>query len=374
MSNSKHDVVALSIPYDIHTSAVKLGLREYGTELIPLYFSSFPYNSTIEFGTNAEGRSHLDIDGMNLITGSRPFVLWGRRRGLIQPLEGVDPKDEKVAADHLNRLVESIAFDLSSRAILAVNDQRFFQPTELSKLLQLSMASHIGLNLPETLITNSPDRIHEFFNTSDGPFVGKSLGPAVWREDGTTHLSVTAFITEAGLPSDNLLRSAPVILQKAVPKAYEIRANVMGSFVQAVRIDSPDPNGEHIDWRVNQNDNKVSPINLPHQVEEKLVALMRSLNLVFGAVDLIVQPDGTHVFLEVNQMGQFLWVEEQCPEVHVLDAFCQFLCSASVDFTGPVHPPKVFFPEIRAAAWKWSKADGDRRGFSLEEFEKRHPY
>jgi biotin carboxylase len=36
---------------------------------------------------------------------------------------------------------------------------------------------------------------------------------------------------------------------------------------------------------------------------------MRDLELVFGAVDLRVTPDGEFVFFEVNPQGQFLFVE-----------------------------------------------------------------
>jgi glutathione synthase/RimK-type ligase-like ATP-grasp enzyme len=32
--------------------------------------------------------------------------------------------------------------------------------------------------------------------------------------------------------------------------------------------------------------------------------------LEFGAIDLIRQPDGKYVFLEINGNGQFLWAEE----------------------------------------------------------------
>jgi hypothetical protein len=38
------------------------------------------------------------------------------------------------------------------------------------------------------------------------------------------------------------------------------------------------------------------------------LALMDRLGLVFGSIDMIVTPDGEHVFLEVNPNGQFDWV------------------------------------------------------------------
>jgi hypothetical protein len=42
--------------------------------------------------------------------------------------------------------------------------------------------------------------------------------------------------------------------------------------------------------------------------------------------------DGNWYFLEINEMGQFLWIENLCPQERYLEAFIQFLfglCRAS---------------------------------------------
>jgi hypothetical protein len=59
---------------------------------------------------------------------------------------------------------------------------------------------------------------------------------------------------------------------------------------------------------------------------------MRSLGIVFGCFDFIVTPAGEHVFLEVNPMGQFLWIEEAQPEIRLLAPFVDFLLSRRRDF------------------------------------------
>jgi D-alanine-D-alanine ligase-like ATP-grasp enzyme len=38
---------------------------------------------------------------------------------------------------------------------------------------------------------------------------------------------------------------------------------------------------------------------------------MQRMNLCFGSLDFIVTPEGEHVFLEVNPVGQFGWIVEQ---------------------------------------------------------------
>ena len=37
---------------------------------------------------------------------------------------------------------------------------------------------------------------------------------------------------------------------------------------------------------------------------------MEILGLVYGALDFIVTPDNRWIFLEINCMGQYLWIEE----------------------------------------------------------------
>ena len=36
---------------------------------------------------------------------------------------------------------------------------------------------------------------------------------------------------------------------------------------------------------------------------------MRKLNLIYGAVDLRLTPEGEYVFLEINPSGQYLFIE-----------------------------------------------------------------
>ena len=46
-------------------------------------------------------------------------------------------------------------------------------------------------------------------------------------------------------------------------------------------------------------------------VAHRVHALMRRMGLCFGSLDFIVTPEGEHVFLEVNPVGQFGWIAEQ---------------------------------------------------------------
>jgi hypothetical protein len=49
---------------------------------------------------------------------------------------------------------------------------------------------------------------------------------------------------------------------------------------------------------------------LPQTVEEKLLKLMAHFQLNYGALGLILTPEGRYIFLEINPVGEFFWLEQ----------------------------------------------------------------
>jgi glutathione synthase/RimK-type ligase-like ATP-grasp enzyme len=66
------------------------------------------------------------------------------------------------------------------------------------------------------------------------------------------------------------------------------------------------------------------PYELPREVEEKILRLMDYFVLNYGAIDIIVTPDGRHVFLEINSVGEFFRLED-CSGLLVSDAIADVL-------------------------------------------------
>lgn len=51
------------------------------------------------------------------------------------------------------------------------------------------------------------------------------------------------------------------------------------------------------------------PYQLPQSIEAKLLELMKKLGLNYGAIDLILTPNNEYVFLEINPVGEFFWLD-----------------------------------------------------------------
>jgi glutathione synthase/RimK-type ligase-like ATP-grasp enzyme len=158
------------------------------------------------------------------------------------------------------------------------------------------------------VITNDPQEVRSFLARADGPVVYKAHSQTLNLEPGKA--LYTGIVSEQSLRQLDLIQTSPGIFQKYVPKAYEVRATVVGDRIFAVRIDSQANPETAIDWRRRPFDVD-KPIELPADIQAKTHALMRAFGLNYGAFDFIVTPDGRHVFLEVNPAGQYLWVEAE---------------------------------------------------------------
>jgi glutathione synthase/RimK-type ligase-like ATP-grasp enzyme len=84
----------------------------------------------------------------------------------------------------------------------------------------------------------------------------------------------------------------------------------VGSQVFTAAIHSQDHESTRLDWRRDSSEQvSFEAYDLPSNIEDKLLRLVGKLGLVFGAVDMIVTPDGSYTFLEINPSGQFGFVE-----------------------------------------------------------------
>lgn len=140
----------------------------------------------------------------------------------------------------------------------------------------------------------------------------------------------TALLNDESLV-DETLRFTPGIFQELIPKAYEVRLTMIGRQAFAAKIHSQDTVTGRLDWRRAYNELRFEPVDLPLFVEQQCASLLEHLGLVFGCLDFIVTPEGEHIFLEVNEMGQFLFVERYS-HIPLLDAFVSFLIQGRSDF------------------------------------------
>jgi glutathione synthase/RimK-type ligase-like ATP-grasp enzyme len=176
------------------------------------------------------------------------------------------------------------------------------------KALQLAEASQAGLKIPRTLISNDPDRAATFVDGLGGAecAIKPLIAIGVTDEHGY-RLPLTTTLP-AGHPLESI-QLAPTMLQPYVDKAFELRCVVIGDKIFAAKLDSQADEKSRIDWR--GGDPAHEPFTLPDHVVTSIHRLMRSFELNFASLDMIVTPEGEYVFLELNPNGQWLWLEHE---------------------------------------------------------------
>ena len=197
-----------------------------------------------------------------------------------------------------------------------------------NKQLQLKIAQKIDLDIPRNLTTNNPEAVREFAQACEEGMIVKMLSSfAIYDEEGQEKVVFTNRVKPEELENLEGLHLCPMTFQEQIPKALELRTTIVGDQVFTAAIDSQSNQKARDDWRrqglVMVKDWK--PYELPADVTEKLLKLMRYFGLNYGALDLILTPDGHHVFLEINPVGEFFWLECYPPHFPIFQAIADLL-------------------------------------------------
>ncbi|HVG33984.1 MAG TPA: hypothetical protein VM911_12925 [Pyrinomonadaceae bacterium] len=199
-----------------------------------------------------------------------------------------------------------------------------------NKQLQLQVARSLGLEIPRTLTTNDPAAVHAFARSCQSGIVTKMLSSFAVYEEGRELVVFTNPVKPEDLTDLSGLRLCPVTFQEMIPKALELRATVVGRRIMSASINSQASERAAHDWRRDglRMIQDWQPYELPREVQEKILRLMDYFVLNYGAIDIIVTPDGRHVFLEINPAGEFYWLERYCG-LPIADAIADLLLQHS---------------------------------------------
>ncbi|MDY7225630.1 MvdC/MvdD family ATP grasp protein [Hyalangium rubrum] len=346
-------VLLLSQPDDIHAAAVAEALARKGVESLLLHTSDFPTRAT-ETVRFQQGQRSVRLRGPGLELAEHSIgVVWNRRPTLVIDEERIHPADHDFVELGCDTFRRSLLDTLAPEAFW-VNPQRAVERS--SKLRQHQFALDVGLEVPDTLYTNDPAEIRAFLREHGGQVVYKPFKMTAWRDDAKHYMTFTSLLTEAQLVEDELLSVVPGIYQARVDKAYELRVTMMGHRALTARVRSQETRTGQLDWRKAYGELRMEPFALPTAVLERCKALMRRLDIVFGCFDFIVRPDGRYVFLEVNQAGQFLFVENYSG-LPLLDAFTEFLRQGSPDFDWRHERVAIRYSDVKEAALRRLERD-----------------
>ena len=199
-----------------------------------------------------------------------------------------------------------------------------------NKQLQLQVARELGLETPRTLTTNDPAAVRNFARNCEGGIVTKMLSSFAVYDEARELVVFTNPVKPEDLEDLSGLSLCPATFQELLPKSLELRVTVVGNRVMSASLDSKLSARAAHDWRRDglRMLQDWRPYELPLEIEDKILRLMDYFSLNYGAIDIILTPEGKHVFLELNPAGEFFWLE-QTPGLPISQAIADLLLGHS---------------------------------------------
>lgn len=217
---------------------------------------------------------------------------------------------------------------------LWVNDPAACEAAQ-SKIVQLRAAYETGLGVPETVISNDAGMVRDLLRR-EGRLVFKQFQGGRWKSAATGELysSDPVLLEKDSELPEEAIAICPGIYQQYIDKLFDVRVTVIGERMFPVRFWRKDHTA-YLDWRphIYDEDMLMEEFPLSCALESQLRSVMHKLGLVYGCIDLVADREGVMYFLEVNQQGQFLFVEEALPHMQVLQAMTSLLMQGRVDYS-----------------------------------------
>ena len=315
----KKEMVALIIAPedDAHVKSVQEQLARLGRSSYCLHsarlLKSYTFNLQVGEGVPACELVPQGYTGSSESAGPVPKLdinsvsaVWLRRWTKLKAPDIPEPWAARIVEGESTRALEGL---LRILPCLWVN--RPGAQSEASyKIPQLEMARQCGLAVPKTLVTNDPVEVSDFYEATGRQMIYKMIDESTWQRFPKFEIPnglPTMLFRESDLAHLEQVKLGLHLFQERVDKEADIRVTVVGQKIFAAKIDSQQGKGS-VDFRLDYSVPS-AVYELPDDVSEKCLQLMRKLGLNFGAIDLCLARDGRHVFLEVNAQGQWLWLE-----------------------------------------------------------------
>ncbi|NBE80143.1 ATP-grasp domain-containing protein [Micromonospora rubida] len=316
-------ILILTAPDDVHADAAEAELRRRGADWVRFDPADVPSRASLSIAIRdgrltrilgwhpgtcgaGPGGSHRDGAGRQVVDLDAVTAVWFRRPGVpVAPAHLGEPF-ARFVVEESRQFVGDVWETLDVPALPAP------RPVVLraqQKVRQLQLALRLGFDVPATVVGNDPDVVLDLFGRTGGQLIAKQVGLS---SIGDELMRFTEPVSHRDIGHVEGVRHCPFIAQARVPKKVELRVTVVGDRVFTAAIDSQRSNHARYDWRRQDDRNTpMSTYDLPDDVAARCVALTRLLGLRYGALDLIVTPDGRYVYIEINPTGQYLWVEEE---------------------------------------------------------------
>jgi hypothetical protein len=320
---------------DLHALGVQVLLRRAGDGCAIIASDRLAASNSLTWSLDADDGPGVvrDTDGEEVEIAGLDLLWWRRHARLPQQIdsERLAPAGREFAASNIRASL--LGLFLTDFRGTWLDHPDAIRRAE-NKLLQLRIASGLGLRVPRTLVSQDPERIRAFYDELGGRVVIKGAA-GTWGVP-----AITGKLGPETLEDPAPLELCPAIYQEMVPGNHHLRVHCFGEDVRAAMIES-----DRLDWR-HPLDVSMEPFTLSAELRRRLLDLLARLDLRMGVFDLKLAEDGDPVWLELNPQGQFLFVEAYGGG-ELLKPFARFLhAEAHRGDAAPSRSPSAESPAI----------------------------
>lgn len=157
-----------------------------------------------------------------------------------------------------------------------------------------------------------PRGIRDHYRTWGGRMVAKLAGGQIVAHSTETQFLIpTTLVTQHDPQDEAALCACPAIYQRLVEKLHDLRVTVVGDEVFARRIVFQAHKSARVDWcAADEAMLDLQPCRLDTAVAGRCRALLWVLGFKITGMIFVVTSEGDTVFLEINAVGRWAWVQE----------------------------------------------------------------
>lgn len=320
-------VLIIAPTYDPHATAVSWCISQLGSNCQIVDLSTNPLKSTLSFDKD----QYYWFNSFNTyLVDQTVEALWVRRP--LAPLfdDSISDYDVDPSSRSWDIFHRSFLENIAIRADLVANNPSSTRRATL-KPIQLKAAKSTGFNIPKTIISHNENEILNFLyemRDKKSLVIAKPLTYMNWDIGRDVYITANTSIIDEDTIKNSNVSICPMIYQEAIKKAYEVRVLVCGHSFLAIKINKLSGLSA-TDWRMERDISKLGgeKITIPPDVADKCIKFMRNMSIITASIDFIVSENNEWIFLESNESGNFLWMEDINPDIPALDMFSKFLLS-----------------------------------------------
>jgi glutathione synthase/RimK-type ligase-like ATP-grasp enzyme len=262
-------------------------------------------------------------------------VWWRKPKPVTVNRDDFDDYDEKFIHREYPNFLKGIWGMMANETFWVSHPRALFEASY--KIEQLERARKLGFNIPNTIISNNIDEVAMFIESNPRVIYKLLSSPMLLEQEDLNELAKigklsemptvvkTTLITKKHIDQLSGIKFVPSMFQEYIDKLYELRITVVGDEVFCAKINSQQSEKTMIDFRDYSVNIPYEYYNLPKDIELLCKQLVKSYNLQYSAIDIVVDRNKNYIFLESNPNGQFYWVQVNVPELKMAESLANLL-------------------------------------------------